>query len=410
MKPTVYPPTKSKLITGVNDLLTKFPKIASELINDDPATILATTVKNYDWECSLCGNNWSTAPKSRVISAMASVGCPDCSRKQALKDRGVKKTLAVVLPAFAKQLKDSSLAKTLTYSSHTVVTWICDNGHEFDLSVNKRVNGLGCQFCAFRSVLIGFNNLGAVRPDLVKELVNQEDANLMGNSTNKITWFHIADDGVSHEWLASPRDRAYSNYGCLVCDGKVVQIGVNDFKSRFLDSSDLVWGENDFEPDTISYGSRKTIQVVCKKHKPFNVMSAFAKDILRGHVSCQDCVPTHEKFRSKGENEIFEYLKKMLPDALVEQSVRRFKSSGVHEIDIFVDNKFAVDFNGTYWHKEGIIGVDGFKPHGYHAKKRDDIEALGFVFIEVEEADWKKDPTTIKQQLLKQFEEYSLIG
>lgn len=396
--PTAYPPKKAKLETGVNHLLTLFPLIAGESVDIDPSKVLVGSTKKVSWKCSLCGDVWQAAPKSRTSMFKPSVGCAVCSRKIALEKRGKRKTLFDTFPELANELLNIDDAKHVTQSSHKIVTWVCNRGHEYELSVNKRFYGRGCPFCAFREVMVGFNDLGAVRPDLIKQLVNPQDAGRMANDNEKIDWFHVTDDEIRHEWKASCKDRVYLGCGCTVCVGRSVQVGVNDFKSQFLDSSVYTWSDkNSFSPNEIVLHSHTKIYLDCLNHSSVNNMYAEARYFVTEHTKCQDCKPKFEKFVSKAENEIVEFICSFVDEDLVEQSVRRFKSKGVFEIDILADNKVAIDFNGTYWHQEGV-----FKPVGYHAAKRKAVESLGFVFIEVEEADWNKNKKAIRQNIARE--------
>jgi hypothetical protein len=49
------------------------------------------------------------------------------------------------------------------------VWWQCPEGHEWQAVIRDRVAGNGCPFCSGKKILVGYNDLATVRPELVKE-------------------------------------------------------------------------------------------------------------------------------------------------------------------------------------------------------------------------------------------------
>lgn len=399
MKPTVYPPKKSNtLIPGENDLKTIFPDIAEEIIDTDPSQIKVGSVKVQKWQCSFCENIWEAAPKSRTVSLTAKPGCPTCARKRAIEFRGQSKLLKDVVPQLIKELKNKSDADFLTYGSHKPDTeWICDSGHVYEMTVNRRVNGRKCPICNFKQVLVGFNDLASVRPDLVDEVVDKRFLNVLANSKEVIEWSHIAEDGVVHYWSAVVNDRVYRDSGCHVCSGKISQVGVNDFKT-FLDTTDLKWSpKNKKKPEEYTIGSNKKVILFCDKHDPIYEIEDFCKKFSNSKGRkriCEDCRPTSDHFRSRGEIELVNFIESLVNPDLVETNVRRFKKFGVFELDVLIDEHFAFDFNGDFWHIEGR-----FKPVGFHDSKRKAVKDLGLEYFEVNECDWVDNSDSVKQSI-----------
>lgn len=401
MEPTAYPPkTIRDVVQGFNDLATLFPQISKELIGN-PKTILVGSTIEQEWKCSLCENTWVASPKSRTASLLADVGCPDCARKRAILSRGKSKLLKNVLPLLANELKNEQDKENLTYGSHQEVDWICENEHVYEMSVNRRVNGRSCPYCAFRKVYIGYNNLSAVRPDFIDQVVNEKDLDIIANSKSIIEWKHTTDDGIVHYWKSRVIYRIYEESNCHVCAGKSVQVGVNDFKT-FLDKSGLSWSnKNDKTPEEYTVGSSKKVVLECLNHEQINEMKDSCKNFSSGKRTCQDCKSVGDHFRSKGEQELIDYLEELLPESLIETNVRRFKKYGLWELDGLVDNKIAFDYNGDYWHQEGV-----FKPVGYHENKRNLVKDLGFIYVEVPEFKWVKDNENIKKEIKEIIKEY----
>ena len=77
-----------KLLTGFNDLETRFPEIAKEWLQEKngdlrPNQVLYGSSKKAWWKCSKCGHEWETKINSRTKG----YGCPVCGRKRALESR-----------------------------------------------------------------------------------------------------------------------------------------------------------------------------------------------------------------------------------------------------------------------------------------------------------------------------------
>lgn len=65
-----------QVLSGYNDLLSKYPEIAAEADGWDPSKIAVGSSKKLKWKCSE-GHNWSTTPNSRIGQG---AGCPSCAK------------------------------------------------------------------------------------------------------------------------------------------------------------------------------------------------------------------------------------------------------------------------------------------------------------------------------------------
>lgn len=400
MKPKAFPPRKQKFQPGVNDLLTLYPEVAKEIVSCDPSTIMASSVKYQEWKCSLCGRIWSAPPRSRTKSYDPQPGCQMCKVKNTIIKRENNSILFKdAFPDKAKMAVDQNALKDLSLSSHKEIEWNCVRGHTYILSPNKIMNGINCPVCNFRQLDPTYNTIGAVRPDLVQFLVDKEMKNtVFANSKEKIQWMHTVDN-IDHFWISDPYHMCYKYSGCHVCSGKTVQVGVNDF-GQFLNNSDYKWSEeNSINPEDITVGSNVKVILYCDKHPDNYVMKAGAKSFSSGHTVCQDCVPTGDRFRSKAEIEIYNMILEEFPFLVegvsLENNVKRYRHAGISDIDILVQNHIAIDFNGEYWHLEGV-----FKPIGYHKDRAEKISTLGLAHCVVDETDWIADEKLERMKIL----------
>mgnify|MGYP002640592587 CR=1 FL=1 len=254
----------AKLQFGVNDLATVRPKLASQLV--DPS--LATTVAEFSdkkllWFCETGHprHEW----KAKVSGRSSGSGCGVCAGKAVLVGWN---DLATVRPDLAEQLVDPSLAETVTKSSGKKLSWFCETGHprrEWEATVNDRYSGSGCGVCAGKAVLVGWNDLATVRPDLAEQLVDPSLAETVTKSSDKkLLWFCEANH-PRYEWETAVSKRS-RGAGCWVCAGKVVIPGWNDLGTVNPDlAKQLV---NPSLAETVTKSSNKKLLWFCETGHP----------------------------------------------------------------------------------------------------------------------------------------------
>lgn len=120
------------------------------------------------WKCK-DNHEWKATIASRAVGH----GCPYC--QGILHVRGVN-DLATANPEIAKEWdyeKNGSLSPDLiAKGSHLRVWWICPKGHSYQASPLNRTNATnhtGCPYCSNKKVLVGFNDLQTVYPQIAKK-------------------------------------------------------------------------------------------------------------------------------------------------------------------------------------------------------------------------------------------------
>ena len=227
-----------RVLAGFNDLATHHPQLAEEADGWDPSTIIAGSGKVLPWKCSE-DHKWTAALNSRVRGN----GCPICSNRAL--EVGVN-DLETAFPEIAAQADGWDPSRVLKGSTQKL-SWKCDLGHRWKTSIDHRVNGQGCPFCAFKKVLPGFNDLATWFPDLAKEADGWDPAMELRNSHHVRQW--KCPEG--HVWQAQIKSRC-SGRGCSTCtkfgykqsepahiyllrhlEWRMLQIGIsNDIKRR----------------------------------------------------------------------------------------------------------------------------------------------------------------------------------
>ena len=130
-----------RVLTGFNDLQTRFPQIAKDADGWDPTKVMPGNTKRRQWKCSLghtylSAANWRTSQNS---------GCPYCSNN--LVWSGFNDILTHY-PKIAKTAHGWDPSTVLPRSGKKV-KWICTCGHIYPMAPDQRIGqGQGCPHCA----------------------------------------------------------------------------------------------------------------------------------------------------------------------------------------------------------------------------------------------------------------------
>lgn len=167
--------------------------------------------------------------------------------------------------------KNGKLKPTMVSAgSHDKVWWLgSDCGHEWEMSLEHRTcHKQGCPFCSSKRILVGFNDLATVNPEVAAEWHPTRNGGLtpqqVFRSANKKVWWLGKKCG--HEWDMSINSRDNGKQGCPYCSGARVLVGFNDFAtmmSDFVKEWDM--DRNSSLPTDFSHGSKQKIWWKCGK-------------------------------------------------------------------------------------------------------------------------------------------------
>jgi hypothetical protein len=209
-----------KLLTGFNDLLTKFPVIAKEADGWDPSSELAGSGKKRGWQCKE-GHTWSTTIVARTKNKS---GCPVCKRKSVLSGEN---DLQTTHPKIAKEAYNWD-PRTVLSGSEKMRDWRCSKGHLYSARISGRTSkGRGCSYCANQKVLPGFNDLATVKPEIAKQADGWDPTQILPGTHKKLKWICIN----GHSYSAPPSARKSPDTGCNICSNKVIVSGINDLQT-----------------------------------------------------------------------------------------------------------------------------------------------------------------------------------
>ncbi len=194
------------VISGENDIQTRNPELAKELLNDDPSLVSIGSSKKLLWGCQK-GHSWVATPRDRNNDM---TGCPFCSDRRLLSGFN---DLETRFPSLADEIFSLEPSQVL-WNTKRLVHWKCAKGHIWIAAVFSRTKlETGCPYCTNRRVLIGFNDLRTTHPKLFLELEDRDSLLVTAGSTRYAAW--ICEKG--HRWRARVAHRALSDSGCPTC-------------------------------------------------------------------------------------------------------------------------------------------------------------------------------------------------
>jgi hypothetical protein len=133
--------SNQQILTGYNDLATRFPEIAKEADGWDPRIVMGGTHLKLKWKC-IQGHSYEAAVSSRV--GKLKTGCAICAGKKILTGFN---DLSTLFPHIASEA-DGWNPKILSAGSHRKMKWKCPEGHKYiSMVVNRTRLNTGCPTC-----------------------------------------------------------------------------------------------------------------------------------------------------------------------------------------------------------------------------------------------------------------------
>lgn len=344
--------------------------------------------------------------------------------------------------------------------SKSVVWWKCDTGHEWEDSINHRTSGRNCPYCSGHRVWTGFNDLKTVNPDLAKQWHPTKNAgnsdSTSPGSNQKVWWLGECE----HEWEATVKNRHSKNQGCPYCKGKLVLAGFNDLQSQHPSIASEWSTANELSVNEVYYKTSKIASWQCPQGHQWD--ASVLKRTVRGqgcpvcagkrcsmetsisvthpdlvsqwHVS--NSLTPHEvskgsmknvkwicSFRHIWEAPVYARVagngcprcaksiqvsknESLLADMLSQvTAVETGQIINGVEVDIYLPQKrFAIEFNGVYWHSEAAG-----RGKGYHQRKAKACQDAGVMLYQVWEDDWERNAAIILRGILHRIGEMQTL-
>jgi len=249
-----------QVLTGFNDLKTRFPDIAAEAYGWDPSQVMPGTAKKRNWKCNM-GHIYETSVVSRTHSKS---GCPVCAGKQVLAGFNDLQTRYPEIAAEAHGWDPT----TIMPGSIQKRDWKCTEGHIFSAKVNHRTSmRSGCPVCAGLQVLKGFNDLKTRFPDIAAEAYGWDPTTVTPGTDKKREW----KCNQGHIYSSIVGSRTINGTGCPFCAGQQLLTGFNDLKTRFPDIAAEAYG---WDPSQVMPGTAKKRNWKCNMGHIYETSSA----------------------------------------------------------------------------------------------------------------------------------------
>ena len=340
-----------KVAQGINDLQSRYPEVAKEWLQEKNDTITPTTItwgsnKKFWWKCSKCGHQWQAIVSDRTRGHN---GCPACANKVFIKGFN---DLATKFPDIAKEwhpTKNGDLTPSdVKYGDGKKVWWICPEGHEYRQVIRQKTsNGSECPICCNQKILVGYNDLATIYPEIAKEWHPTKNGNLKPSDftiSSKVKVWWICPKG--HEYEQAIAKRTVRKQGCPYCSNHKAWVGLNDFETKYPEIA-KEWHptkNGNLKPSDVTFGSGQKVWWKCPVGHEYQ---AVVRERGPGQTNCPIC--NASRLTSFGEQAVFYYIRKYFCDT-ENRYKGLFKTS--MEFDIYIPSRrIAIEYDGAHWHQ-----------------------------------------------------------
>lgn len=162
--------------------------------------------------------------------------------------------------------------------------------------------------------------------------------------------------------------------GCPDCGGKK-----KSNTEEFIEKAKSIHGNRYSYTNTRYTRAIDKIEISCDKHGSF-------KQRADSHLSGEGCRLCQDH-QSKPELELISLIMDMLPNEQISTSISPEWMSGQREIDIYIPGKkFAIEYNGDYWHSEKFG-----RNKEWHQRKSDEAKEAGITLLHIWDSRWNSD-------------------
>lgn len=288
-----------------------YPELSSEWDNEkngelSPFDVSKSSGLKIWWRC-VNNHSWQDTVAHRISDR----GCPYCSGHRTLSGFN---DLETRYPSIAKEWdydKNNIIPSKISFRNGRKVWWLCQKGHSYQTTVAHRTeDGTGCPYCSNQKVLVGYNDLLTVEPNIVKEWNYSKNRGLSPQDyvigSNKKVWWKCSICG--HEWQAQIYSRTINETGCPICGairgGQQHRKSIINKKGSLQDLFPELVMEWDYDtncgksPNDYSAGSNENVYWKCKKCG--NTWSAKISNRTILHRGCPKCA-VEERSRKKSK-------------------------------------------------------------------------------------------------------------
>jgi Probable Zinc-ribbon domain len=378
--------TNRLVLQGFNDLATLHPEVSQQWHPSKNDSVAPTEVTPHNKESRwwLCdeGHEWLTTSSHRI----AGTGCPYCARVKVLPGYN---DLSSTHPHIARLWNDDKnevRPSIILAGSSKKYWWLCESGeHTYECSVDRMTASAHAKLCEQCEVIrksqsLSVKNLATDFPAIaaswnIDKNEGQSPHNVPSNSRRKAWWICAC----GHEWSTTIKDRVLAKNFCPQCDGKRQKPHDSNSLAIKFPAIAQEWHptrNGNILPSMVTYGSSLRVWWLCSQKHEWNTRVDSRTTVMSECPQCQA-----NRFSSKGEQEVYSCLKQILECEIIKNARNVIYP---YELDIYIpDLKFAIEFNGVYWHSEA-----SGKNSTYHQRKVDACREKGIELYQIWEDDW----------------------
>jgi Zn finger protein HypA/HybF involved in hydrogenase expression len=230
-----------------------FPLLPEEVANADPRIV---------WWLGECGHEFPSRIASRSLKGK---GCGVCSGKRVLKGfNDLESQLPDLALEFHPNKNNTLKVDEIFYQWGQKVWWLSPTcGHEWESTVVHRAKGSGCLVCTGKMILIGFNDLEFINPELARYWHPAKNGTLLPSQvfsgSDKTVWWICS---LKHEWEQKIQVQSrYKGSGCPYCSNHKVLVGFNDLATTHS-SIAVEWHPTknpNLTPKEVTYGANDNV-------------------------------------------------------------------------------------------------------------------------------------------------------
>lgn len=190
-------------------------------------------------------------------------------------------------PTFNGELTPKNFSQGTEHQAH----WLGKRcRHEWVARIKDRVKGSGCPVCSGKKVLIGFNDLTTIVPDIASEWHSTLNGELTPQDFTQGTnaYAYWMGKHCEHSWKSRISRRVRGD-GCPVCSGQQVLCGFNDLDTIAFDVASewhpILNGE--LTPKEFTGGSDHKAHWLCKVCT--HTWSSQIKNRVKKSSGCPNC-------------------------------------------------------------------------------------------------------------------------
>ena len=298
-------------------------------------------------------------------------GCPYCAGKKILRGFNDLQSNYPELVAsewnWAENNKHGLKPDGITKSSMRKACWHCSvcNG-DYEMIVKNKVYGQRCPFCSGRKLLIGFNDLQTLYPNIASEWYQSMNGSITPSMVTKCTdMIKIPDPDNPHETI-----RVKPAWKCSECSH--------------------IWRASISSRTHMKSGCPACAKRISKQE---NQVAEYINTYICSHYDSL-CFTMHRSIKFK---KIYE-MKNLDSDSILTNYLQQHL---LKELDIYIPElKLAIEYDGDYWHNDSrMLSRCGLTNSEAHKIKQQLCSQAGVELFFISEHDWLHSKDDIKSYL-----------